>query len=306
MPRLPENPVAAGADEDAGTDDQPDTRALFITPDLIRQPCGNYIPLNPDIEKTHPPRYGGRRLYSDPFNVSDEEAPPVPVESLSPSHVFGSLSDLHNSIVERQKQQAGQVIIVNNKPESDNSPDDRTPSTQPSSPLDDDEDDCRSVVLATGMEAHRAGRLTAAEMVDDLPDPCKLEWRRERRAAGDSVISARPDVIDLPLTADLHEPGEISPGGDNGHGGDRRSPSDSSGHGSLNSSPFATYSKVNKPRRTTGVPDTVREDRPATGGGQDGSTMGDAGPGELENLAIGQLDYDQLMQYFETLKESAA
>ena len=51
---------------------------------------GEYLSLTPDINKANPPRLGASRVFSDPFNVSDEEAPPLRSELLSPSHVFTS------------------------------------------------------------------------------------------------------------------------------------------------------------------------------------------------------------------------
>ena len=80
---------------------------LLITPEHIRRPRGEYIPLNPDIDKAHPPRWPAAaaatsdRWIADPFNVSDEEAPPVTEEHLSPSHIFASMSDLHAAIGRR-------------------------------------------------------------------------------------------------------------------------------------------------------------------------------------------------------------
>jgi hypothetical protein len=73
----------------------------------MRQPRGEYIPLNPDIEKAHPPRWPAaatsppHQWVADPFNVSDEEAPPIPAERLSPSHVFASMGDLYAAIGQR-------------------------------------------------------------------------------------------------------------------------------------------------------------------------------------------------------------
>ena len=49
-----------------------------------------YVALNPDINKATPPRLGAARVFSDPFNVSEDLAPPVGSELLSPSHVFTS------------------------------------------------------------------------------------------------------------------------------------------------------------------------------------------------------------------------
>ena len=51
---------------------------------------GEYIALNPDIKRATPPRKGASRVCADPFNVSDEEAPPVTSELLSPSCGFFS------------------------------------------------------------------------------------------------------------------------------------------------------------------------------------------------------------------------
>ena len=66
----------------------------IISSEHIKQPRDEYIPLNPDINKATPPRKGASKMCSDPFNVSETEAPPVPSELLSPSHVFSSVENL--------------------------------------------------------------------------------------------------------------------------------------------------------------------------------------------------------------------
>jgi hypothetical protein len=64
-------------------------------------PLGEYIPLNPDIDKPSPPRLGKNQengntdkqkmFCANPFELSDEETCPVePEKKLSPSHVFES------------------------------------------------------------------------------------------------------------------------------------------------------------------------------------------------------------------------
>ena len=64
-------------------------------------PLGEYIPLNPDIDKPSPPRLGKAKddgntqeqpsFCGNPFELSDEETCPVePEKKLSPSHVFES------------------------------------------------------------------------------------------------------------------------------------------------------------------------------------------------------------------------
>ena len=68
---------------------------LIITPEHLAQPRGEYIPLNPDINKRSLPRNGKRKVVSDPFNVTDTEAPPVATDQLSPSHIFSSVEELH-------------------------------------------------------------------------------------------------------------------------------------------------------------------------------------------------------------------
>ena len=57
---------------------------------------GEYVALNPDIKRATPPRKGASRVCADPFNVSDEEAPPVTSELLSPScGLFSSVENIN-------------------------------------------------------------------------------------------------------------------------------------------------------------------------------------------------------------------
>lgn len=51
---------------------------------------GDYVPLNPDIDRPSPPRQGSSRIFENPFELNDEETHPVTPEKLSPSHVFES------------------------------------------------------------------------------------------------------------------------------------------------------------------------------------------------------------------------
>ena len=99
---------------------------------------GEYVPLNPDINKANPPRLGASRLFSDPFNVSDEEAPPLRSELLSPSHVFTS----------------------QDPPESDLDGVSVTSATSAA------EDNCSSVCSVDSGEL---------EMLDDLPNPSSVQ-----------------------------------------------------------------------------------------------------------------------------------
>ena len=47
------------------------------------------MPVNPDLEKPSPPRAGAPRVFSNPFDLSDEDSAPIsPEDDLSPVHVF--------------------------------------------------------------------------------------------------------------------------------------------------------------------------------------------------------------------------
>ena len=85
---LRQSPASGLPPTDQGT-------TYVISPEHI-QHRGEYIALNPDINKATPPRKGASKMFSDPFNVSDTEAPPVTSELLSPSHIFSSLENIQS------------------------------------------------------------------------------------------------------------------------------------------------------------------------------------------------------------------
>ena len=154
---------------------------------LYTPPQGDYSPINPDINKATPPRYGSLKRVKNPFKVSERDSPPVTPDKLSPNHVFGG----------------GR----------------RSP----------------------GDQSDISGGNTAAE-------------------DGSSVCSA--DSAEFGQIDELPHPNDYRESG----------------------SPFETYSKVQKPKK-----DVAKD-----------------GPTDLEDIAIGSLDYQQLMNYFEDLRESAA
>jgi len=55
---------------------------------------GEYTPLNPDINKATPPRYGSLKRIKDPFKVSENESPSIPMDKLSPTTVFNETNIL--------------------------------------------------------------------------------------------------------------------------------------------------------------------------------------------------------------------
>ncbi len=60
------------------------------------------FPLNPDLEKPSPPRAGAPRIFSNPFEISDEESAPLsPEDDLSPVHVFETSEE---GVFEKQDQ----------------------------------------------------------------------------------------------------------------------------------------------------------------------------------------------------------
>jgi hypothetical protein len=221
---------------------QPVASPLLITPEHIRQPRGEYIPLNPDIDKAHPPRWAAaaaagdrHRWIRDPFNVSDEEAPPVPAESLSPSHIFASIDDLHAAISQCGGD-VGDVGGAGDQSEMDAADD------------DDDEDDAVSSV-----------------MDDDLPDPDSLV--QEECQPPSSPLSTTTTAATSPSSVVM-------------------------------SSPYGTYSKV--------VKKPGKKAEKIHSPGDNKATTTSATATDLDAVAIGALDYEQLMNYFEGLKESAA
>lgn len=172
---------------------------LIITPEHLAQPRGEYIPLNPDINKRSLPRNGKRKVVSDPFNVTDTEAPPVATDQLSPSHIFSSVEDLHLEL-----SRAGE------EREEDMSATD----------LSGQEDNCSSACSVDSGELEQ----------DELPDP--------------SLPSQQPSA-----------------------------------------SVSASTSANNSLQRRKAL---------------------DNNPANLDDVALGSLDYEHLMNYFESLKESSA
>lgn len=166
-----------------------------------------YIPLNPDIDKPHPPRKGASKMFPDPFNVSDDEAPPVTRELLSPSHVFSSVEDISRQFAEAATR--GQESETDNCSMTD---------------LSGAEDNCSSVCSA---------------------DSGELEMEEDTSQTGHSA-SASPA-------------GSLS----------RRAPRP--GHEMV-----------------------------------DNASLDNSRPGDLNSVPLGSLDYEHLMNYFESLKESAA
>ena len=189
---------------------------LIITPEHMRKPRGEYIPLNPDINKPSPPRLGARKVFSDPFNITDSDAPPVSADQLSPSHIFSSLEDLHREVAGRQEaEQRASETEEDEKEEEDMSATDMSGQEEEE---EEDNDNCSSVCSINSEELER----------DMLPDPSEEQ---------------------------------------------------PSSHSSAAVSPTGSLS------RPTGV---------------------DNNPANLDSVALGSLDYEHLMNYFESLKESSA
>ena len=188
---------------------------LIITPEHMRKPRGEYIPLNPDINKPSPPRLGARKVFSDPFNITDSDAPPVSADQLSPSHIFSSLEELHREVASRQEASETEEEEEREE-EEDMSATDMSGQEEE----EEDNDNCSSVCSINSEELER----------DMLPDP-------------EHVSS--------------HSSAAVSP----------------TGSLSLSLS------------RPSGV---------------------DNNPANLDSVALGSLDYEHLMNYFETLKESSA
>lgn len=187
---------------------------LIITPEHMRKPRGEYIPLNPDINKPSPPRLGARKVFSDPFNITDSDAPPVSADQLSPSHIFSSLEDLHREVASRQEaEQRASETEEEREEEEDMSATDMSGQEE-----EEDNDNCSSVCSINSEELER----------DMLPDP------------SEEHVSS-------------HSSAAVSP------------------TGSLS--------------RPSGV---------------------DNNPANLDSVALGSLDYEHLMNYFESLKESSA
>merc|ERR1719391_1411493 len=197
----------------------PADETYIITPEHIRKPRGEYIPLNPDINKPSPPRLGARKVFSDPFNITDSDAPPVSADQLSPSHIFSSLEDLHREVASRQEaEQRAASETEEEEREEDEDMSATDMSGQEQEEEEEDNDNCSSVCSINSEELER----------DMLPDPSEEQ-------------------------ASSHSSAVVSP------------------TGSLS--------------RPSGV---------------------DNNPANLDSVALGSLDYEHLMTYFESLKESSA
>ena len=190
-------------------EDQDEAEMTYVASPDQDQRSGHreYIPLNPDIDKPHPPRKGASKMFPDPFNVSDDEAPPVTRELLSPSHVFSSVEDISRQFAEAATR--GQESETDNCSMTD---------------LSGAEDNCSSVCSA---------------------DSGELEMEEDTSQTGHSA-SASPA-------------GSLS----------RRAPRP--GHEMV-----------------------------------DNASLDNSRPGDLNSVPLGSLDYEHLMNYFESLKESAA
>jgi len=150
QPELRQSPASALPPYEDDSDSQNET-TYVITPEHIKKPRGEYIPLNPDINKPNPPRIGASKMFSDPFNVSDDDAPPVTRELLSPSHIFSSIENINREFAEAASKHATSEL----ESETDNG------SVTDVSVA---EDNCSSVCSAD-----------SGELEDDLPDPNSLQ-----------------------------------------------------------------------------------------------------------------------------------
>ena len=166
-----------------------------------------YIPLNPDIDKPHPPRKGASKMFPDPFNVSDDEAPPVTRELLSPSHVFSSVEDISRQFAEAATR--GQESETDNCSMTD---------------LSGAEDNCSSVCSA---------------------DSGELEMEEDTSQTGHSASASPAGSLSRRAARPGHEM-------------------------------------------------------------VDNASLDNNRPGDLNSVPLGSLDYEHLMNYFESLKESAA
>ena len=158
-------------------------------------PSREYVPINPEINRRTPPRYGSLKRVKDPFNLPFSESPAVPAQQLSPNHVFQNLEYLQKAIADTTEESEQSVA-----------------------------EDGSSICSADSGELGR---------IDELPEP--------------------------PLE---------------------------------HNSPNKTYSKILK---STTKKEPVQDSMPLP-----------ENPTDLNEVPIGSLDYDQLMDYFQGLRESAA
>jgi len=156
---------------------------LIITPEHIKKPRGEYIPLNPDINKPSPPRRGAPKIIPDPFNVSDALSPPLPRNALSPNHIFSSSEDLNTEISSQ---------LPNNPRSNDN---------QQTCDADESETDFSITDVSEAQETDNCSSACSVdsgelEMVDELPDP-------DNFSQNSSMRRKHPPIIAKPTTAGL-------------------------------------------------------------------------------------------------------
>ena len=206
----------------------PEPEDLIITTEQVRRPRGEYIPLNPDIDKPSPPRQGAQKLFPiNPFEVTDDEAPPIPEEKLSPSHIF-------NSFPGTEEEEEGEEKVQDETgPAGDQS--------QPETELSEGDGEQQEEEEEEEQEEAASVCSPRAEMKDDLPDPKYIDFAKVR------------------------------------------------------SEPAMPGSRRASPAAGQAPPDSIIM------AGCDA-----AAAARLSSVAIGSLDYEQLMTYFEGLKESSA
>jgi len=210
----------------------------IITPEHIRKPRGEYIPLNPDINKPNPPRIGASKVFSDPFNVSDDDAPPVPRELLSPSHIFSSIEDLQEDHICSDKRDECKQS-KSGEPESESNCESETEFSV--TDFSGAEDNCSSACSVDSGEL---------EMVDDLPDPNNIDFGKQAATSPQGSLARKKQESSSDMI-------------DN------------------------TLSQIDQI-----CDDNKKELNSANA--------------DLNSVPLGSLDYEHLMNYFESLKESSA
>jgi len=231
---------------------QSPTHNFFITPQHIQAPLGEYISLNPDINKPSPPRLGGlhfeneddtklKMILSNPFEVTDDVAPPVTAEKLSPSHIF--------SIPSFDDTMEGWTMT------------DRWADRHPEDTTDGKDDENSS----TKSSSH------SPNMEEPLPNP--------------------HDVLDFSDTSDSDSSKDNAEfnGETSSYDGYPQEGYPHPSDGYSNHSDGYPHQSDRYPRKDGKLvsPNSVSQD-------------------QLQSIALGNLDYEQLMKYFEGLKESTA
>lgn len=232
---------------------QSPSHSFFITPQHIQAPLGEYISLNPDINKPSPPRLGGlhfenddetklEMILSNPFEVTDDVAPPVMAEKLSPSHIF--------SIPSYGETTDGWTM-------ADRWTDHHADNT--SDGKDDENSSTKSSSQSPGIE-------------EPLPNP--------------------HDVLDSSDSDSSNDNNEFN-GETSSYDG---YPQSHQGDGYADQSDGYPHQSDGYPHQSDGYSQQAVKMVSPTNMSQD----------ELQSIALGNLDYEQLMKYFEGLKESTA